>query len=100
MSREPQPPDVQVKGPSAMVREGSSRVKTHPDAGNTISWALSDHLPKKRYRTDNNNGNGDRGFDDGLPGSRRTGEPDRSSSRIEVDGGWLLYVLTYNTQNN
>ncbi|XP_038050052.1 uncharacterized protein LOC119723459 [Patiria miniata] len=75
--------DTGVRGQSAKVKEERSSAKPRPDADNTISWMLSEEL-SKRGKGWNNNNNERKG--DGAPGAEQAKEPDRSSSRIEVDG--------------
>ncbi|XP_033637612.1 cell wall protein RBR3-like isoform X2 [Asterias rubens] len=62
--------------------KGAQPAKSAPEADNTISFVLSEHLPGRKSTNGNKNGVAD----DKRLQSRQMREPDRSSSRIEVDG--------------
>ncbi|XP_022098580.1 uncharacterized protein LOC110983559 [Acanthaster planci] len=80
--RAQEPGGAEIQGRMARVKGEGSGTKPCPDADNTISWVLSEELSKKGKRLNNNNnetiGN--------EAQSTEQMEPDRSSSRIEVDG--------------
>ena len=69
--------------------KGAQPAKSAPEADNTISFVLSEHLPGRKSRNGNKNGVAD----DKRLQSRQMREPDRSSSRIEVDGRSLHQII-------